>query len=280
MRYPGGKSNRQSRHFYNCQWSPPRLALYDGLCDPSRKGTTRLAVNLKEHILRTYGSERIEDEAPSAPHLTGDLHYRLLRRRWDVSREPLSGNSARVDRRHRRGDIDNKLPSISSTIHFPKLPSRAERSPDFDTKPSAPPVAPGHSACPQQFHDTGDHLLTTPDTRQASVSNTHAQPSINAPVSHYPSPTHLPHMSQMNTSVPLPIFPPSTSSYLPPTLAIIPPPTINTYFRINLQQPTPTTPGGLALLLALTVLLLVSVLSNPSTSRRNSSTSNEHLKTV
>ena len=45
----------------------PRLALYDGLCEPSRKGTARLAVNLKEHNLRTYGSERIEDEAPSTP---------------------------------------------------------------------------------------------------------------------------------------------------------------------------------------------------------------------
>ena len=44
--------------------------------------------------------------------------------------------------------------------------------------------------------------MTTPGTRQASVSNTHAQASINAPVSQYPSPTHLPHMSQMNTSVP------------------------------------------------------------------------------
>ena len=173
----------------------PRLALYDGLCDPSRKARARLAVNLKEHILRTYGSELIEDEVPSTPHFTGDLHYRLLRHRWDVNREPLSGSSARVDRRHRRGDIDNKLPSISSTIHFPKLPSRAERSPDFDAKPSAPPVAPGHSACPQQFLDTEDHLLTTPDTRQASVSNTHAQASINAPVSQYPSSTHLPHVT-------------------------------------------------------------------------------------
>ena len=173
----------------------PRLALYDGLCDPSRKGTARLAVNLKEHILKTYGSERIEDEVPSAPHLTGDLHYRLLRRRWDVSREPLSSSSARADRRHRRADIENKLPSISSTTHFPKLPSRPERPPGFDAKPSAPPVAPGHSACPQQLHSTGDHLLTTPDTRQASVSNTHAQASINAPVSQYPSPTHLPHVT-------------------------------------------------------------------------------------
>ena len=194
----------------------PRLALYDGLCDPSRKGTARRAVNLKEHTLRTYGSERIEDEAPSVPDLTGDLHYRLLRRHWDVSREPLSGSSVRVDRRHRRADIDNKLPSISSTIHFPKLRSRAEQSPDFDAKPSAPPLAPGHSACPQQFHATGDHLLTTPDTRQASVGNTHAQASINVPVSQYPNPTHLPHTSQMNTSV-LPSNVSSQYVQLPPT---------------------------------------------------------------
>ena len=180
----------------------PRLALYEDICDPSRKGAARLAINLKEHILKTIGSEPIEDEAPSAHHLTGDLHYRLLRRHWDVSREPLSGSSARVDRRHRRADIKNKLPSISSTAHFPMLLSRAERPPGFDAKPSAPPVTLGHSACPQQFPDKGDHLLTTPDTRQASVSNTHAQTPISAPVSQYPSPTYLPHMSQMNTIVP------------------------------------------------------------------------------
>ena len=185
----------------------PRLALYDGLCAPSRKGTARLAVNLKEHILKTDDSKRIEDETPTAPHLAGDSHYRLLRRLWDVSREPLSGSSARVDHRHRRADIANKLPSISSTIHFPKLPSRAEQPSGFDAKPSAPPVTLGHSACPQQFHDTGDHLLTTPDIRQASVSDTHHQASINAPVSQYPSPTHLPHMSLMNTSVPPSKFP-------------------------------------------------------------------------
>ena len=153
MHYPGGKSNDNHAIFTTANGAP-RFAIYDGLCDPSRKGRARLAVNLKDHIPRTYGSERIENEAPSDPHFTGDLHYRLLCHSWEVSREPLSGSSARVDRRHRRGDIDNKLPSISSTIHFRKLPSRAEQSPYVDAKPSAPPVAPGHSVCPQQFHDT------------------------------------------------------------------------------------------------------------------------------
>ena len=162
---------------------------------------------------------------PPPSHLIGDLHYRPLRRGWDVSREPLSSSSATVDHRHRRGDIDNKLPSISSTIHFPKLPSRAERPADFDAKPSAPPVAPGHSACPQQFHDTGDHLLTTPDTRQASVSNTHAP--INAPVSQYPSPTHLPHVTDEHKR-------PSFQCFLPVRPA--------TYHQpLQLSRPLPST---------------------------------------
>ena len=255
------------------------LTLYDGLCDSSQKGTARLAVNLKEHLLKTHDSKRIEDEAPSAPHLPGDLQYRLLRRRWDVSREPLSGSSARVDRRHLRGDIDNKLPCISSTTRFPKLPSRAERPPGFDAKPSALPAAPGHSACPQWFHDTGDHLLTTPDTRQASVSNTHAQASINAPVSQYPNPTHLPHMLQMNTSVP-----PKLSSQcvqLPTTNPCNYPAPYHQHLLKN--QPATTYPynnwrtgpasgsdSGSVSQCALQLL----------NNRRNSSTSKEHLKTV
>ena len=92
-----------------------RLALYDGLCDPSQKGTARLVVNLRQHLLETYDSERIKDEAASAPHLTGDLHHRLLRRCWDVDREPLSGSFARVDRWHQSDDIENKLPFLQQS---------------------------------------------------------------------------------------------------------------------------------------------------------------------
>ena len=63
-----------------------------------------------------------------------------------------------------------------------------------DAEPSAPPVAPGHSACPQQLHDTGDDLLNPPKTpaKLLSATPTLKLPSM-PPVSRYPSPAHLPH---------------------------------------------------------------------------------------
>ena len=198
---------------------------------------------------------------------------RLLHRRWDVSREPLAGSSARVDRRHRSDDIEeNSLPFLQQST------SRSCRTGQKDNLVSTPNralLSGSWSFCfsPSVTRHRGPLLDHPRHTPVLSATPTLRLPSM-LPYLYIPAQLifHIWHWWPVASL--LPNFPPSTSSYLPPTLSIIAPPTINTYFRVNLQQPTPTTTGGLALLLALTVVLLVSVLSNSLTWRHNSSTSN------
>ena len=46
LRYPGGKSNRQSRHLHNCQWSPPPCSIWWSLW-PQSKRNSQIGCQLK-----------------------------------------------------------------------------------------------------------------------------------------------------------------------------------------------------------------------------------------